>query len=82
MPGSLKPLIHWAIYRGFKMRFTRRAAAEVRGILTRPDGGELEFCFAPQERVVTVDGRRIHINEHGWEMENLCSTQHSDRPSS
>ena len=49
VPGSLKPLTHWAIYRGFKMRFTRRAAAEVRGILTRPDGGELSFASPPRK---------------------------------
>ena len=75
MPGSLKPLTHWAIYKGYKMRFTRRAAAQVSGILTQPGGGELEFHYAPQARIITVGGQRIHIDEHGWEMENLCSDQ-------
>ena len=82
MSGSLKPLAHWAIYKGFKLRFTHRAATEVSGILTRPDGDKLDFRYVPPERIITVGGRDIHIDEHGWEMEHLCSNLHSDPPSS
>jgi hypothetical protein len=73
--GSLKPLAHWAIYKGFKMRFTRRTPAEACGVCTRPDGTEIGFRYYPPARILELGELRLAIDEHGWEIEQSCDHQ-------
>jgi hypothetical protein len=49
------------------VRFTERDPAAVTGVLTTPDG-ETPFVYFPATRVVEVQGRRIAINDYGWEI--------------
>jgi hypothetical protein len=75
MAGKLKPLAHWAIYKGFKMRFTRRTPVEACGIFTRPDGTEIEFRYDPSAGILELGAQRLAIDEHGWEIERSCDHQ-------
>jgi putative hemolysin len=68
MTNSVKPLVHWAVYKGYKIRFFSRSARSVTGICTTPDG-EFEFQYDPSRQIVLLGGRQIHINEYGWEVE-------------
>ncbi len=63
----IKPLMHWIIYRGYKVRFTRRAPDGVTGLLTTPTG-EVAFRYEPTLYVVHLPDERITINEYGWEL--------------
>jgi hypothetical protein len=67
MRSNVKPLIHWVIYRGYKVRFTRRAVDMVQGVLTTPDG-EISFEYDPVARVVCLPDTLVIINEYGWEL--------------
>ena len=63
----IKPLMHWIIYRGYKVRFTRRDPEEVTGILTTPTG-KINFRYEPVTSIVYLPDERITINEYGWEL--------------
>jgi hypothetical protein len=67
MRSNVKPLIHWIIYRGYKVRFSRRAAGKVQGVLTKSDE-EIAFEYDPVALVVYLPDARITINEYGWEL--------------
>ncbi|HQY93791.1 MAG: hypothetical protein WAU00_03625 [Caldilinea sp.] len=69
---DVKPLTHWVIYKGYRVRFTSRSAARVAGILTTQDGGEIDFIYDPATRMVQLPGAHICINEYGWELEHHC----------
>lgn len=69
MRVDVKPLTHWVIYKGYRIRFTARSAGRVAGVLTTPEGAELPFDYDAAERIVTVQDGRIRINEYGWELE-------------
>ncbi len=66
-PQIIKPLMHWIIYRGYKVRFTRRDPVEVTGVLTTPSG-EVSFRYEPATYLVYLPDERITINEYGWEL--------------
>ena len=67
MRVNVKPLTHWIIYRGYKVRFTQRTSGCVMGVLTRPDQ-EVNFQYDPAAHCVTMPDERIIINEYGWEL--------------
>jgi hypothetical protein len=67
MRADVKPLTHWIIYRGFKVRFSQRAPSVVAGVLTTPSG-ERMFRYDPVNRTIFLPDERININEHGWEL--------------
>ncbi|MDQ3247985.1 MAG: hypothetical protein M3Q45_02140 [Chloroflexota bacterium] len=67
MRVNVKPLTHWIIYRGYKVRFTGRAATAVTGILTTPTGTQA-LHYDPTTCTVQLPGERITINEYGWEL--------------
>jgi hypothetical protein len=67
MNVNVKPLTHWVIYRGYKMRFTSRAPDAVTGILITP-AGEIKFRYEPTALLVHLPDQRITINEYGWEL--------------
>jgi hypothetical protein len=69
MRADVKALTHWVIYKGYRIRFTARSTERVAGVLTTPEGAELPFGYDAAERIVTVQGERIRINEYGWELE-------------
>ncbi len=71
MAVDVKPLTHWVIYKGYKVRFTARSAGQAAGILTAPDGAQIAFAYDAADRVVTLPGERIRINQHGWELEHI-----------
>ncbi len=71
MGFSVKPLTHWVIYKGYKMRFKERSPMRVTGVLTTPTG-EIEFAYEPTSKVVTLPELRVTINEHGWELEKVA----------
>lgn len=64
---NVKPLTHWIIYRGYKVRFTQRTPGCVIGVLTRPDG-EVGFQYNPDTLCVDLPDERIIINQYGWEL--------------
>lgn len=64
---NVKPLTHWIIYRGYKVRFTARTPGSVAGVLTRPDG-EVSFQYDPNTQRVDLPDEQIMINEYGWEL--------------
>jgi hypothetical protein len=67
MNANVKPLTHWAIYKGYKLRFRSRASERVAGVLTDAAGGEMQFDYLPAERIVRLAEQEVHINEFGWE---------------
>jgi len=70
MGFSVKPLTHWVIYKGYKVRFKDRSPARVTGVLTTP-AGEVEFTYEPTSKVVTLPDLRVTINDYGWELEKV-----------
>lgn len=67
MRTNVKPLTHWIIYRGYKVRFTQRTTTRVAGVLTTPTG-ELPFTYDPMSKTVQTEHEQIIINDYGWEM--------------
>lgn len=66
---SLKPLVHYALFHKYKLRYTTRANEEVRGVFTTPTGAELPFVFNPSVRSLAVnDAPAVTLNDHGWEV--------------
>ena len=70
MRASVKPLTHWVIYKGYSVRFTARSPEGIAGWLTLPGGAQLAFRYDPAARVVALPGRRITINDYGWEVDS------------
>lgn len=69
MNANVKPLTHWAIYKGYKLRFRSRAPERVAGVLTNAQGVELFFHYLPAERIVQLPDEEVRINDFGWEIE-------------
>ena len=80
--ANVKPLIHWAIARGYTMRFGERTPTRVSGVVTT-SAGEMSFLYDPVSRIITLGGdsaaqpsaaqpsaTHIAINEYGWEEKN------------
>jgi hypothetical protein len=67
MRADVKPLTHWIIYQGYRVRFTARRAEAVTGVLTTP-AGEIEFRYDPARRVIYLPEAAITVNEYGWEV--------------
>ena len=76
--ANVKPLVHWAIGKGYALRFNERSAAHVAGIITTP-AGTRAFAYDPIARLITLDGVSVSpvaaepaitiaINEYGWEV--------------
>lgn len=68
MSVPVKPLTHWIIYKGYKVRFKVRTPALVTGVLTKATG-EVEFSYDPATLVVTLPDQQVTINEYGWEVD-------------
>lgn len=68
MSVNVKPLTHWLIYMGYKVRFKTRTPASVTGVLTTATG-EIEFSYDPAALVVTLPDQQVTINEYGWEVD-------------
>jgi len=71
MRANVKPLTHWAIYKGYSLRFSRRDPEAVEGIAGTATGS-LPFLYTPATRVLrlqphTPDERVVRLNEYGWE---------------
>jgi hypothetical protein len=69
MSANVKPLTHWAIYKGYRLRFRSRATERVSGVLTNAEGVEIAFDYLPAERIVQLPEEEVHINDFGWEIE-------------
>lgn len=67
---NVKPLTHWVIYKGYKVRFKERTPTVVTGVLTT-DAGELAFSYDPVKQVVTLPDVHIAINDYGWEVDKM-----------
>ena len=63
---SVKPLMHWAIYKNVTLRITRRQPEEVEGFLNTPEG-RVPFRYRIQERRIFLPDQVIAINPWGWE---------------
>lgn len=68
MRVNVKPLTHWVIYKGYKVRFKARTPVQVTGVLTTATG-EIEFSYNPATLVVTLPDRQVTINDYGWEVD-------------
>ncbi len=71
--APIKPLVHWAIAKGYSLRFSVRTPTHVAGAMTTPSG-EIPFAYDPVARLITLGGvsvsqpaTTIAINEYGWE---------------
>ncbi len=71
--ANIKPLVHWAIAKGYTLRFGERTPERVTGALTTP-AGERAFSYETAVRLITLDAisssqpaATIAINEYGWE---------------
>lgn len=71
MGFSIKPLTHWVIYKGYKVRFKERSPVRVTGVLTTPTGA-VDFAYDPAGKVVTLPEMRVTINDYGWELEKVA----------
>lgn len=69
--ANVKPLTHWVIYKGYTVRFTRRDATSVAGVLTTPDG-PLTFEYDATIQVIHLPTHSIAINQYGWELDNVA----------
>ncbi len=67
MRADLKPLIHWAVYKNFTVRFTARSPQGAAGVLTTPQG-VVTFSYDAARRVIALPDREVTLNEHGWEV--------------
>jgi hypothetical protein len=66
--ANVKPLTHWAIAKGYTLRFSQRDPAQVRGVCTTPEG-PLLFVYDPTARTLTLEGAPpITLTEYGWEV--------------
>lgn len=72
MTINVKPLTHWIIYKGYRVRFTLRTPGQVKGLLTTPTG-EIEFSYQPSDRVITLPDTTVAINEYGWEINKAAT---------
>jgi hypothetical protein len=66
---NVKPLTHWAIYKGYKLRFHSRTPERVDGVLTSAEGVAIDFTYAPATLTLQIGDEGIHINDYGWELE-------------
>ncbi len=71
MGVNVKPLTHWVIYKGYRVRFRERSTDLIAGIVTTPEGKEIPFRYAPASKHLHIAGQRIAINDHGWELERV-----------
>jgi hypothetical protein len=67
MRANVKPFVHWAIYKGYHVRYSVRNAAQVEGTLVTP-AGEQPFRYDAVSREIRLPDIAIAINEHGWEL--------------
>lgn len=67
MSAPLKPFVHWAIYKGFKVRYTQRTPSQITGVLTTADG-EVGFEYDPVALRISLPDGQVCINQHGWEL--------------
>jgi hypothetical protein len=73
---NLKPLVRWATFQRWTLRYTERSAERASGIFTTPDG-EVGFRYDCQARAVHLPDRSVQLNEHGWEVNNAGETRFS-----
>lgn len=71
---NVKPLTHWVIYKGYKVRFKERTPTVVTGVLTT-GGGEVPFSYDPVKQIITLLDAQVTINEYGWEVNKSTSPQ-------
>lgn len=69
MSNGVKPLAHWAIYKGYRLRCTSRSSERVAGVLITGQGEELAFAYDLAARRIDLPGGCVLINEFGWELE-------------
>ncbi len=74
MQINVKPLTHWIIYKGYRVRFKQRNPAQVTGVLTTAVG-EVEFSYNPTTKVVTLPDSSIAINDYGWEIDKASTNE-------
>ncbi len=68
MRANVKPLVHWAIFRKYTVRFRERTPQQVTGVLRTPDG-EITFRYEPPTQTIHLPHESVRINDHGWELD-------------
>jgi len=71
---NVKPLVHWAIYKKYILRFKKREPTQVTGILKTAQD-TLSFKYNPQTMSIDLPTEKIFINEHGWELEKIVKAE-------
>ena len=66
MHADVKPLTHWLIYKGYKVRFRQRQPHLVQGVLTMPEG-EAKFTYEPGTMTIRLPNRTVTIDRYGRE---------------
>lgn len=64
---SVKPLVRWAMVQGYTLRYTRRGAESVAGVLITPQG-EVDFAYDKVARRIDLPNRQVRLSEYGWEV--------------
>ena len=77
---SLKPLVRWATFQRWALRYTERSADRAAGIFTTPEG-EVDFNYDFQTRTVHLPDRSVQLNEHGWQIDTAGQTRFSSKSS-
>lgn len=68
MSTTVKPLVHWALFHKYSLRYTSRQPELVGGVFGTP-AGNVPFRFAPVTRTLIVgDNQPVTLNEYGWEV--------------
>lgn len=70
---SLKPLVRWAIFQHWTLRYTERGDEIVRGIFGTPDG-DITFRYLRTPRMLELPARTVYVDEHGWEINQSGTT--------
>ena len=70
---SLKPLVRWATFQGWTLRYTGRGEETATGVFTTPEG-MVPFRYERAVRTIHLPGRAVRLNEHGWEVDESGET--------
>ena len=71
---SLKPLVRWATFQQWTLRYTSRSSDSAEGIFITP-AGDVPFRYDRNVRLVHLPERVVHLNEHGWEVDEAGQTR-------
>ncbi len=70
---SLKPLVRWATFQHWTLRYTQREDEIATGTFGTP-AGDVAFRYQRTARSLELPTRTVHLDEHGWEINQAGQT--------